>query len=200
MPHAAVGISLGVLAAGAITAIAVKEVIDNWDEIQDRYEVFADRIEHDHDLRLPRFRHRQQYRAHQSYSSASTHRSSDVPDSRADNDSTTTARAGPTTASMRSGYSFQDSNAESRIHILDDDPVRRSVTPPNAVQDVDEEEADFQAAIAASLETVRLTDSTTQDLNDDDENGDEDKWSETWTVTDATKSESGDDWSVSDHH
>lgn len=61
MPHPAVSITIGVLAATAITAIVAKEIIENLDELHDKYDAFADTVERDHDVRLPRFRRREQY-------------------------------------------------------------------------------------------------------------------------------------------
>lgn len=61
MPPTAVGITLGVLVAGAVTAIVAKEVIDHLDEIHDHYEGFADKMEDEHNLHLPRFRQRSAY-------------------------------------------------------------------------------------------------------------------------------------------
>ena len=57
MPHP-VGIGLGVLAAGLVTAIIAKEVVENWEDLHTTYEEFADKVEMEHDVRLPRFRTR----------------------------------------------------------------------------------------------------------------------------------------------
>lgn len=152
MPHAAAGIGLGILAAGAITAILAKEVIENWDEISDRYEHFADRMEDEHDLFLPRFRDRRY-----AFGAGRAHSGSFARDHNSGATST--------------GYSRRSHQGARRTHeprpipyserFRDvTEPVNRVQTPPNAYQDPDEDEdEDFKAAIEASLLDMTLDDS-----------------------------------------
>lgn len=154
MPHAVVGLGLGVLAAGAITAIITKEIIDNWDEITDRYEDFADQMENDHNVHLPRFRDRYPRQARSSYGAYSR-------SARFTNSTTASSFSAPAAASASQVYATGreyhhglTSRSERFTDSAEFVTYDRIPTPDHAHQsyhDSDNEDAEFEAAIAASL-------------------------------------------------
>lgn len=152
MPHA-VGVGLSILAAGAVAAIVAKEVIENWDEITDRYEDFADRMEDEHAVHLPRFRNRRQgyggRSAHYStHRSTTQDRSSQYSTAREIFDSGLTSRSERFTehGDFEDIHSLQTSHHE--FHLID--------TQENQNDDDDDDnaaeyEAEFEASMRESL-------------------------------------------------